>query len=140
MPQYDLAGNPLPEQTSTRTDLDGNPMPTNQSPYNQAPNGFGQQPGGYGQARAYESVNGSTIQILGIVSIFFGILGPVAWIMGNSALAKIDSGQGDPAERSAVTTGRTIGMIVTILGIIGIVLGIVALVFGLSGVSHGVPQ
>ena len=92
----------------------GTPPPNNQWP----PQPGNQQP--YYQNRAYTSVNGGLILGLGIASIFIHILAPVAWIMGNGALQQIDAGVGDPYERSSVNTGRTIGMVVTILLLVGV--------------------
>jgi hypothetical protein len=65
------------------------------------------------------AVNGNLVLVLGIVSIFFFplILGPIAWYMGNNALAVLNQGGGDPSQRSSVTTGRICGMIGTGLGI-----------------------
>lgn len=43
------------------------------------------------------SSNGTLILVLGILSLVLcGLLGPVAWIMGNNALRNIDAGLGDP--------------------------------------------
>lgn len=84
-------------------------------------------------------VNGQTIMIMGIVSLFcFGIiLGPLAWIQGNAALKTLDA-YGDPTnQRSPVTTGRICGMIGTILSALGIVIYIVAIIAGVAtGIGH----
>lgn len=73
-----------------------------------------------------KSANGVVILVLGILSIVgFGCLtGLPAWIMGNSAIKEIDSGQADASERGLVQAGRIIGMITTILTILGILLGV----------------
>ena len=74
------------------------------------------------------SANGGTILALGILSFFcFGIvLGPVVWVMGNSALASIDSGQADPSERGNVSAGRICGIISTCIhGLVLVIYGIV---------------
>ena len=61
---------------------------------------------------------------MGIVSLFcFGVvLGPIAWILGNQALAAIDAGQADPGERGNVTAGRVCGIIGTCLNLIGLLI------------------
>jgi hypothetical protein len=66
---------------------------------------------------------GSTIMTLGILSIFVAhvILGPIAWAMGNSDLAEMRAGRMDPEGESSTSTGRTCGIIGTVLGIVGIV-------------------
>jgi hypothetical protein len=60
---------------------------------------------------------GDTIQLLGILSFFLVplVLGPCAWIMGRSDLAEMDAGRMDPAGRQATQTGKTCGMIATII-------------------------
>ena len=73
-------------------------------------------PGGQPPMGGGPMVNGQTIMIMGIVSIFcFGIvLGPIAWVQGNAALKTLDT-YGDPTnQRSPVTTGRLCGMIGTL--------------------------
>lgn len=66
---------------------------------------------------------GSTIQLLGILSIFIAplILGPIAWVMGASDLREMDEGIMDPSGRQETQTGKTIGMVMTIIGIVAIV-------------------
>lgn len=117
-------------------------QPQNQPPYSypppaQTPNWQpqpGQQPGYPGVYT--EQVNGTTILVLGIVAFFcFGIvLGPIAWIMGNNALAAIDAGRADPSQRGTVVAGRICGMIATILSAIWIVT--YAVLFA-TGMMHG---
>lgn len=51
------------------------------------------------------------------------ILGPLAWIMGNTDMAEIRAGRMDPEGESQTQTGRVLGMIATIIGIIGLVVG-----------------
>lgn len=107
--------------------------------YGQAPPGYGPQPGygqappGYGQPGAYwqgqpgygypiEHPQGTAILILGILGIFFcGILGPVAWVMGNGAMREINARPGAYTNRGIVQFGRILGIIETFLIVIGIV-------------------
>lgn len=99
-------------------------------------------PGGQPPMGGGPMVNGQTIMIMGIVSLFcFGIiLGPLAWTQGNAALKTLDT-YGDPTnQRSPVTTGRLCGMIGTALsalGIIGYIIAIIAGVAGGLGHPHG---
>lgn len=83
-----------------------------------------------------KSANGVVILVLGILSLVgFGCLtGLPAWIMGNSALKEIDSGQADPSERGLVQAGRIIGMIMTILTIL-VVLFIILMSAGIIGLA-----
>lgn len=83
-----------------------------------------------------KSANGVVILVLGILSLVgFGCLtGLPAWIMGNSALKEIDSGQADPSERGLVQAGRIIGMIMTILTIL-VVIFIVLMSAGLIALA-----
>src|SRR4051794_5361388 len=52
------------------------------------------------QRRDYMPHRGSTVLVLGILSLVIGctgpILGPIAWIMGNTDLAEIRAGRMDP--------------------------------------------
>jgi hypothetical protein len=129
------------------------PYDPNQPPvYPPAPSPYGQQQGyqqtPYGGGPSYlPSANGGTILALGIAAFFcFGIiLGPIAWVMGNSALALIDSGQANPAERSNVAAGRICGIIATALSVVGLIAyGIYFAVIMASVGSHlgtpGVPS
>ncbi len=64
------------------------------------------------------------ILILGILSFFFVpyVLGPMAWIMGNTDLAEMDAGRMDPSGRKATETGRLCGKISIFvhLGLLGL--------------------
>jgi predicted Zn finger-like uncharacterized protein len=74
---------------------------------------------------------GDTIQLLGILSFFLipYVLGPMAWVMGNTDLAEMDAGRMDPSGRKATETGRMCGKIsliihasiaaITLLGVFG---------------------
>lgn len=75
----------------------------------QAPAGY--QP--YGAQRAQEHPKGTTILVLGILSLVVcGVLGPIAWVMGNRAVREMDSTPGVAwSNRGNVTAGRICGMI-----------------------------
>lgn len=65
---------------------------------------------------------GQQVMILGILSLVVcGLMGPVAWSMGNEELRRIDLGQTDPGSRSNASAGRICGIISTILMIVGFV-------------------
>lgn len=92
------------------------------------PSGSGPLPGAAG------SGNATMILVLGILSIVcLPILGPVAWIMGNNALA---SGTVDPSQTGQVTAGRICGMVGTGLMVLGIIYWIVIFAFVGTGALH----
>jgi hypothetical protein len=90
------------------------------------------QPGSPSPYGAPQSTSNATlILVLGILSIVcIPILGPVAWILGNNALA---SGTVPPAQIGQVNAGRICGMIGSALIILGIIYWIV--IFGVLGTS-----
>lgn len=82
------------------------------------PGGFHQPGYGYGGygSGLVEHPEGTTVLVLGIISLAVcGLLGPVAWIMGNGALREIDADPGRYSNRSQVQTGRICGIITTIV-------------------------
>ncbi len=123
--KYDLAGNPIPPaggppppQSPYYTAPPGGPSPYGAPPqggaYGQAPSPYGQPQGPYGQPQYYPvQVNGNQILTMGIVAFFCAgiILGPMAYVQGNSALAAIDRGEADPLQRGNVAAGRLCGLI-----------------------------
>ncbi len=74
---------------------------------------------------------GVLILILGILSIVcVQLLGPVAWIMGNKAVAEIDANPTAYTNRGTVNAGRICGIIGTVLLVVGVVVWILLLVLG----------
>ena len=76
---------------------------------------------------AYPPHNGTTVLVLGILSLCLGpivgvILGPIAWSMGNKELRRIDAGQVDPTGRGQVNGGRICGIIGFFVGLAGVVI------------------
>jgi hypothetical protein len=70
--------------------------------------------------------NGTTILVLGILSLAFcGLIGPVAWVMGNTAIKEMDARpELNFTNRGNVVAGRICGMIATgilVLGILGFI-------------------
>ena len=116
---------------------DGSELPPSQPPYVAQP-GYGQQPGyeqppagynqPYGQSGYGQQVDhpqGTVILVLGILGLVFcQILGPVAWVMGNTALREIDANPAAYSNRSNVAVGRMLGIIASVL----IILGLIAIV------------
>lgn len=81
--------------------------------------------------------NATLILVLGILSIVFAgcgiVLGPVAWILGNNALA---SGTVDSSQIGQVNAGRICGIVGTVLGALVIVLYIFFFAVGFSSMHH----
>jgi predicted Zn finger-like uncharacterized protein len=77
--------------------------------------------------REYVPHRGALILIVGIFSIVMPcpltgvILGPIAWIMGNTDIQEIRTGQMDPDGEGLVNAGRICGMIGTILHAIALI-------------------
>lgn len=74
-----------------------------------------------------EHPNGTTILVLGILSLVVcGLLGPVAWVMGNTAVREMNANPSvDYRNRGNVTAGRVCGIIGTAL----LVLSVLFMVF-----------
>ncbi|HTQ09970.1 MAG TPA: hypothetical protein VMI31_07875 [Fimbriimonadaceae bacterium] len=79
-------------------------------------------------------INGALILTLGILSwVGFGILtGIPAWVLGNSALDRINAGDGDPSQADMATIGRFLGMLMTGIYIGAFVVGIGVIAVGLA--------
>jgi hypothetical protein len=73
-------------------------------------------------SRRFEPHRGSTILVLGILSLVMcgPILGPIAWIMGQTDMNEIRSGRMHPDGEGLTNAGRICGMIATILSIVGL--------------------
>lgn len=88
------------------------------------------QPAPYGQQYpvAPEHPQGTTVLVLGIVGLFFGLAAPFAWYLGSKALKEIRSSGRVYSNTTSVTVGRILGIIVTILMLIGLVIGIILVI------------
>jgi hypothetical protein len=65
---------------------------------------------------AREHPQGTTVLVLGILSIVLcQILGPIAWVMGNNAIAEIDANPAAYSNRGSVQAGRICGIVGTVL-------------------------
>ncbi len=110
--------------------------PPGYGPPGYGPPGYGQPPGyGYGGYPA-EHPQGTTILVLGVLSLVVcGVLGPVAWTMGNTALKQINANPGAYTNRGNVQAGRICGMIGTALVAIGILAFVLLMAVGMASSS-----
>ncbi len=79
----------------------------------------------------------TTVLILGICGLAVcGVLGPIAWIMGNRVVTEIDASQGRLGGRENVNVGRVLGMVSSILlGLAVLFLVAMVVLFGVLGPS-----
>jgi predicted Zn finger-like uncharacterized protein len=72
--------------------------------------------------RDYQPHRAGLILALGITSLFFAhiILGPIAWILGNSDLREMRAGRMDPEGEGSTNAGRICGIIGTAMGALGL--------------------
>lgn len=97
------------------------PMPGNSS------TGFGTAPH-----------RGVLVLVLGILSIVLcGLLGPVAWIMGNKDMAEIDAGRMDPTGRGMTQAGKICGIVGTVLVVLGVGLWVLMMIVGIGAAAAG---
>ncbi len=95
-------------------------------------------PYGYAPYPAPDHPQANTVLILGILSLFCGVLGPFAWVMGRRTLREIDASQGTIGGRSNVQVGYVIGIVSSVLTALSLVLvvvwivGMVVLAIGMS--------
>jgi len=104
------------------------------APQSYPPPGYGY---GYGYPQTHEHPQGTLILVLGILSIVVcGILGPVAWIMGNKAIKEIDANPAAYSNRGNVQAGRIIGIVATcILAFVIVIYALIAVFIGLASMS-----
>jgi peroxiredoxin len=98
-------------------------------------------PGAHSQ-RTASSSHGTTVLLLGALSLilghftFYGLLiGPVAWLLGNRALAMSHRREASPSERAQIQVGRICGMIST--GFLALLLAVVMPLLGLGFLAGG---
>jgi hypothetical protein len=88
---------------------------------------YGSPYDGYG---GRDHPQGTTVLVLGILSLVVcQLLGPVAWIMGNNAIAEIDRNPGAYSNRGSVQAGRICGIVAScllVLVVVGVLVGLVA--------------
>jgi hypothetical protein len=107
-------------------------MSTNPPP---PPPPLGPTPGNWQQTSQAEHPDGTTILVLGILSLVVcGILGPFAWNMGNKALREMNANPGVVyRNRGNVTAGRICGMVASILVIALVALFALIALFRVAG-------
>ena len=93
---------------------------------------YGSPYGGYG---GREHPQGTTILVMGILSLVIGLscgigflLGPVAWVMGNNAIAEIDRNPSAYTNRGTVQAGRICGIVSSAIMIITVVVILIAVI------------
>ena len=96
---------------------------------------LGPTPGNWQQTNQAEHPDGTTILVLGILSLVVcGILGPFAWNMGNRATREMNANPGVVyRNRGNITAGRICGMIATILIIVGVAFFALIVLFASAG-------
>ncbi|NNF53545.1 MAG: hypothetical protein HKN03_03780 [Acidimicrobiales bacterium] len=104
-------------------------------PQTAASPGYGApQPGyapGFGGTAFAEGSQATTALVVGILSfVCCGLLGPVAWYVGQQEINGIDAGRRDPSNRGTANAGRIIGIIATVLLVFG--LGFYAIAVAIS--------
>jgi hypothetical protein len=85
---------------------------------------------------------GTLILVLGILGIVCcGILGIIAWVMGNSDLEAMRRGEMDRSGEALTNAGRICGMISVALWVMGIIVNIVLMILGtgFNFMSRGHP-
>jgi len=86
-----------------------------------------------------EHPQATTVLILGILGLVVaGVLGPVAWFMGNKAIKECEAGT--YTRTGPLTAGRILGIIGTILLIVSVVVIILVVVIGLITAATLVQQ
>lgn len=111
-------------------------MSTNPPP---PPPPLGPTPGNWQQTSQVEHPDGTTILVLGILSLVVcGILGPFAWNMGNKALREMNANPGVVyRNRGNVTAGRLCGMIGCAMLVLQVLLFVVWLV-AVADIRNGI--
>jgi hypothetical protein len=85
----------------------------------------------------YHPHRGAVILTLGILSLAVcGIMGPIAWIMGNMDMREIRSGRMDPSGEGLTNAGRICGIIATCFtAAIVLIYGFMFLMLGAAGMG-----
>lgn len=96
------------------------PVGSEQHPYAAA--GAKQQPPPWAAASPYgygavvpDHPQAVTVMVLGIVSFFFPIVGPVAWVLGGRAKREIEASGGRLGGMSQVMVGYVLGIVMSVL-------------------------
>lgn len=106
-------------------------------PTGYAPTGY--PPAGY----APEHPDGTTILVLGLLSLAVGATGPVAWYLGAKAEKQIAASGLVYSNTQNIRIGKTVGMVMSILLIVGVVAMVVWMIFMFSmmaGLIASIPH
>jgi hypothetical protein len=77
-----------------------------------------------------------TVLVLGIVGLAVcGVVGPVAWVMGNRVVREIDASGGALGGRSEAQVGRVLGIVSTAFLLLALVVGLGAVIAVLVGLA-----
>jgi hypothetical protein len=77
-----------------------------------------------------------TVLVLGIVAMAVcGVVGPIAWVMGNRVVREIDASGGALGGRSEAQVGRILGIVTTAFLAIGLLVAVGALIVVLVGIA-----
>lgn len=90
-------------------------------PPQQPPNPYG-APAYGGYQAVPDHPQATTILVLGIISVFVGVLGPVAWWMGSKAKKEIEASGGRIGGLQQVTVGWILGIVMSILLAVSVVI------------------
>lgn len=55
-----------------------------------------------------------SVLVIGIISVFCALIGPIAWTRGRRVVREIDASGGAMGGRSAATAGKVLGIIATL--------------------------
>jgi uncharacterized membrane protein YjgN (DUF898 family) len=93
-----------------------------------------------------EPHRGTTVLVLGILGIALCyICGPIAWVMANKDIAKMNSGLMDPTGLEQTKAGKICGIIGTVFLILGTIFAVLYVIFaivlvGAAAAQGGLPQ
>jgi uncharacterized membrane protein YjgN (DUF898 family) len=93
-----------------------------------------------------EPHRGTTVLVLGILSVALCyICGPIAWVMANKDIAKMNAGLMDPIGLEQTKAGKICGIIGTVFLILGTIFAVVYVIFamvlvGAAATQGGLPQ
>jgi uncharacterized membrane protein YjgN (DUF898 family) len=88
----------------------------------------------------------TTILVLGILGIALCyICGPIAWVMANKDIAKMNAGLMDPTGLEQTKAGKICGIIGTVFLILGTIFAVLYVIFaivlvGAAAAQGGLPQ
>ncbi|HEY9293301.1 MAG TPA: hypothetical protein VIP98_18655 [Microlunatus sp.] len=93
-------------------------------------------------AMSPEHPQGTTILVLGVLSIVVPVIGFVAWYMGHKVQREIDESGAVYSNTGNINAGKIIGMIMSILTIVGaafLIVYVIFMIIMLVGMSASMP-